>query len=398
MTTPTNDTLGARLYRGEKSYAIVARRRTWYAASGVILLISVISLLTRHLNLGIEFKGGVLFNPPANGHSVSQARDCVRGAGGGEAIIQQTSDGKGNTTLRIQTSDLSPTEVTKVEDALVKCLGVTRDQLSPQEVGASWGQDISKRALQALVVFLIVIAIFLSIYFEAKLALAAIIALFHDLIITAGVYSVLGFEVTPATVIGLLTILGYSLYDTVVVFDKVRENTLGLAGRSTLTYSQAANLAVNQTLVRSINTSVIALLPVAGLLFIGAGVLGAGTLEELALALFVGIASGAYSSIFIATPLAASMKEREPQFQALAKRVAARQASAAGTAKGGQLQTTTASTATALLEREDDVVEDEPVRTSRPAPRVTGGAARQQPRKKGGKGNRGGRPGGRKKR
>lgn len=397
MTTPSNDTLGARLYRGEKSYAIVARRRTWYTASGVILAISLLSLVFRGLNLGIEFKGGVLFNPPANGHSVGEARDCVQGAGGGESIVQQTSDGQGNTTLRIQTSDLSPTEVTKVEDALVKCLGVTRDQLSPQEVGASWGKDISKRALQALVVFLLVVAFFLSLYFESKLALAAIIALFHDLIITAGVYSVLGFEVTPATVIGLLTILGYSLYDTVVVFDKVRENTLGLAGRSTMTYSQAANLALNQTLVRSINTSVIALLPVAGLLFIGAGVLGAGTLEELALALFVGIAAGAYSSLFIATPLAAQLKEREPQFQALAKRVAARQASGGTAFKGGQLQAAAASTATAVLEREDDV-EDEPVRASRPAPRATGGPGRQQPRKKGGKGNRGGRPGGRKKR
>jgi preprotein translocase subunit SecF len=242
--------------------------------------------------------------------------------------------------------------------------------------------------------------IFLSIYFEWKMAVAAMIALIHDLIITAGLYSLVGFEVTPATVIGFLTILGYSLYDTVVVFDKVRENTLGLAGRSTMTYSTAANLAVNQTLVRSINTSVIALLPVAGLLFIGAGVLGAGTLEELSLALFVGIASGAYSSIFIATPLAASFKEREPQFQALAKRVAARQSGSTTTYTGALAapSASAAATATAVLERADEA-ESEPVRPStRPAARATGGPGRQQPRKKGGKGNRGGRPGGRKRR
>jgi preprotein translocase subunit SecF len=393
------ETLGARLYRGEKSYEIVAHRRRWYTASGVIIAISLLSLIFRGFNLGIEFKGGVLFNPPANGHSISDARTCVADAGVVGAVIQEVSDSGGNKQLRIQTPDLTSAEVTKVEDALVKCLGVPRDQLSPQEVGASWGKDISKRALEALIVFLLVVALFLSLYFESKLAAAALIALFHDLLITAGVYSVLGFEVTPATVIGLLTILGYSLYDTVVVFDKVRENTMGLAGRSTMTYSTAANLAVNQTLVRSINTSVIALLPVAGLLFIGAGVLGAGTLEELSLALFVGIASGAYSSIFIATPLAASMKEREPQFQALAKRVAARQ-SGSSTQYTGALaapSTSAAATATAVLEREDE--EPEPGRAaSRPGQRAAGGPGRQQPRKKGGKGNRGGRPGGRKKR
>ncbi|MDX6223698.1 MAG: preprotein translocase subunit SecF [Frankiales bacterium] len=399
------ESFGARLYRGEKSYDIVGRRRRWYTASGVIIVISLASLLFRGLNLGIEFKGGVLFNPPANGHSVGEARDCVIGAGVAEAVVQEVNDGKGNKQLRIQTPALTAAQVSKVEDALVKCLDVSRADLSPQEVGASWGKDISKRALEALIVFLLVVALFLSLYFESKLAAAALIALFHDLVITAGVYSVLGFEVTPATVIGLLTILGYSLYDTVVVFDKVRENTMGLAGRSTMTYSYAANLAVNQTLVRSINTSVIALLPVAGLLFIGAGVLGAGTLEELSLALFVGIASGAYSSIFIATPIAASLKEREPQFQALTKRVAARQSGSTTTYTGALASPTVSkASATALLEREDEA-DEEPTRSTaaaatRPAQRPAGAPRRQQPRKKsGGKGNRGGgRPGGRKKR
>ena len=191
-------------------------------------------------------------------------------------------------------------------------------------VGASWGAQISQKALQALIAFLIVIVIYLSIAFEWRMAVAALIALVHDIVITVGIYALAGFQVAPATVIGLLTILGYSLYDTVVVFDKVRENTAGLLGSARSTYSQAANLALNQTLVRSINTSIIALLPVAAILFIGGGLLGAGELNDLALVLFVGMLSGTYSSIFIATPVLADLKERDPQYKALAKRVAQR--------------------------------------------------------------------------
>ena len=195
-------------------------------------------------------------------------------------------------------------------------------------MGASWGRSITTKAIQGLVLFLIAIMIYISLRFEPKMALAAMLALIHDLVITAGVYSLVGFEVTPATVIAVLTILGFSLYDTVVVFDKVRDNTAKLTSTSTITYSQAANLAVNQTLMRSINTSIIALLPVASLLFIGAGLLGAGTLKDLALAMFVGLAAGTYSSIFIATPFLAQLKEREPRYQKLAARVARQQANA----------------------------------------------------------------------
>ena len=231
----------------------------------------------------------------------------------------------GNDTVRAQTEKLTQAQLDQVQDALVKKFGVTAQRRSStQFIGPSWGKDISTKALRGPVFFLLGVVIFLSLYFEWKMAVAAMIALIHDLIITAGIYSLVGFEVTPATVIGFLTILGYSLYDTVVVFDKVRENTAGLAGGSRMTYSQAANLAVNQTLVRSINTSIIALLPVAALLFVGAVLLGAGPLKDLALALFVGVAVGAYSSIFIATPLLAQLKEREPAMQALAKRVAGR--------------------------------------------------------------------------
>ena len=191
-------------------------------------------------------------------------------------------------------------------------------------IGPSWGAEITKKALYGLFAFLIVVVLFLTLAFEPKMAIAAIIALIHDVFLTVGIYALVGFEVTPATVIGFLTILGYSLYDTVVVFDKVRENTRTIAGGSRMTYSQAANLAVNQTLVRSINTSVIALLPVASILFVGAGLLGAGTLKDLSLALFIGLATGTYSSIFIATPILASLREREPAMKALAKRVGQR--------------------------------------------------------------------------
>src|SRR6202042_1455621 len=194
---------------------------------------------------------------------------------------------------------------------------------------------ISQKALQALIAFLIVIVIYLSIAFEWRMALAALIALVHDIVITIGIYALAGFQVAPATVIGLLTILGYSLYDTVVVFDKVRENTAGLLGSARSTYSQAANLALNQTLGRSINTSIIALLPVAAILFIGGGLLGAGELNDLALVLFVGMLSGTYSSIFIATPVLADLKERDPQYKALARRVAQRTSGTRAARRGG---------------------------------------------------------------
>jgi preprotein translocase subunit SecF len=226
-------------------------------------------------------------------------------------------------------------QVNQVEAALSKAFNVPTSKISLNTVGATWGNQITKKAIESLVVFLIVVVIYLSIRFQPKMAAAAIIALVHDLLITAGIYSLVGFEVSPATVVALLTILGYSLYDTVVVFDKVRENTQGIGAGSKLTYSQAANLAVNQTLVRSINTSIIALLPVAGLLFIGVGLLGAGTLKDLALALFIGLATGAYSSIFVATPLLTEMKEREPAMVALRKKVAQREAAEAKAAREG---------------------------------------------------------------
>jgi preprotein translocase subunit SecF len=262
-------------------------------------------------------------------------QSAVSSTGDGQgAIVQHVGSGS-SATWQVQTGKLDYSQGLKVQSELAKELGVSQSKISVNFVGASWGSQISQKALQALIAFLIVIVIYLSIAFEWRMAVAALIALAHDIVITIGIYALAGFPVSPATVIGLLTILGYSLYDTVVVFDKVRENTAGLLGSARSTYSQAANLALNQTLVRSINTSVIALLPVAAILFIGGGLLGAGELNDLALVLFVGMLSGTYSSIFIATPVLADLKERDPQYKALARRVAQRTSGARAARRAG---------------------------------------------------------------
>jgi preprotein translocase subunit SecF len=317
--------VGGRLYRGEVSFDFVGRQKLWYTISGLILLLSLVGLFGRGLNFTVDFKGGsVLKFPATSAASISQVQRAVSATGDGQgAIVQQVGSGT-SATWQVQTGKLTYTQQNQVQSSLAHQLGIPQSKISVSFVGASWGGQISQKALQALIAFLIVIVIYLSIAFEWRMALAALIALVHDIVITVGIYALAGFQVSPATVIGLLTILGYSLYDTVVVFDKVRENTAGLLGSARSTYSQAANLALNQTLVRSINTSIIALLPVAAILFIGGGLLGAGELNDLALVLFIGMLSGTYSSIFIATPVLADLKERDPQYKALAKRVAQR--------------------------------------------------------------------------
>ena len=313
--------LGGRLYTGETSFNIIGNRRRWYVISSVFILMSIGALLIQGLHLGIEFKGGSSYTVNKSGISVEQARASVADVGiPGEIIVQKV----GNTKVRIQTGALTSELSKSVELALTKAFNVDIESIDTQIVGPSWGKEITKKALYGLFAFLIVIMIFLAMIFEPKMAIAAIVAVVHDVFITVGIYALVGFDVTPATIIGFLTILGYSLYDTVVVFDKVRENTKSVAAVGKYTYSQAANLAVNQTIVRSANTSLIALLPVGSILFVGAGLLGAGTLKDLSLALFIGLAVGTYSSIFIAPPFLASLREKEPAMQALAKRVASR--------------------------------------------------------------------------
>lgn len=313
--------IGGRLYRGETSFDLIGKRRRWYALSGVLIIASALALSIQGLHLGIEFKGGSEFTVTKTGISIVDARAAVASTHvPGDTIIQKLGTNK----VRVQTAPLSNAQSNSVQDALAAKFGISADAIDTQIVGPSWGKEITRKALYGLFGFLIVVMLYLAMAFEPKMAIAAVIAVIHDVFITVGIYALVGFDVTPATVIGFLTVLGYSLYDTVVVFDKVRENTRTITSGSRMTYSQAANLAVNQTLVRSFNTSLIALLPVASILFVGAGLLGAGTLKDLSLALFIGLATGTYSSIFIATPILAQLREKEPAMQALAKRVSVR--------------------------------------------------------------------------
>jgi len=325
--------IGHRLYTGEVSYDFIGHRRRWYIVSAILIAVSLLALAVRGLDFGIEFKGGADFKAATTvtAQTVDSMKDALRDSG--VPNLDATVNTIGNNQVRVQTRTLDPTEeVPKVRTAIANEVGIPPDQVAYSLIGASWGGQITERALIALGVFLALVALVIGIYFrDAKMSAAALIALVHDLVLTIGIYALVGFTVTPATLIGVLTILGYSLYDTVVVFDKVRENVRDIRSSTARTYSEAANLAVNQVLVRSINTTIIGVLPVVALLFAGAVILGEGPLKDLALALFVGMVSGAYSSIFIATPLLAQMKEREPDMRKLAARVRARRAQAAQT-------------------------------------------------------------------
>jgi preprotein translocase subunit SecF len=398
-----------RLYHNEINADFISRRKRYYIASGIVVAICLASLLFKGFHLGIDFKGGASFDFPRNGHTVSQARDTVGRAG---AKVETAQELGGTGSIRIQTPPLDENEIKRVSAALQRDFQATPAQVSVSTVGASWGSSITNKALQGLAVFLLATIAFISIRFEPKMAAAAIVALLHDLIITAGIYSLVGFEVTPSTVIALLTILGFSLYDTVVVFDKVRENTAGLTAGARRTYAEATNTAVNQTLMRSINTSLIALLPVAALLIIGAGLLGAGTLKDLALAQLIGLASGAYSSIFIAAPLLVDFKEREPAIQQLNARVArsqqaaaARRTAEASAGSGGGTATLvrTNRADTDTDDSDDGAANVKPAGDARgtPSSAVPGRTPPRRPggpRKAAGRGGRSGRPGGKRKR
>ncbi|SFF29731.1 protein translocase subunit SecF [Blastococcus tunisiensis] len=317
--------LGHRLYNGEAGLDVVGNSRLIYRITAVVLLLCVLSMVVRGFNFGIDFAGGSSFRLPGGEQQLEQVRDAAEEAGAEVSTAQIV----GGDTVLLRTGTLDNDTERAVVAAVAEAAGVQPDQVSPESVSAEWGADVTDQAIVALVVFLVAVTLFLAVRFQPKMAIGAMAALVHDILVTAGVYALVGFEVTPSTVIGFLTILGFSLYDTVVVFDKVDENVRDLERSARMTWSEAANLAVNQTLMRSINTSVIALLPVAGLLFVGAGLLGVGTLKDLALVLFVGLAAGTYSSIVLATPVVADLKEREPEVQALRRRVQARRSSAA---------------------------------------------------------------------
>jgi preprotein translocase subunit SecF len=318
-----------RLYRGETRIDFIGSRRRWYAASGLIVLICILSFVFRGFNYGIEFKGGASYQLKVAGTSITatQTVQAFTSSGTTPEDAPQVVGSGGNRSIVVNTGTLDARTSQNLQQSVAKKLHVPLSSVNYQTIGSSWGHDTTLKALEGLIVFLIAVSIYMALRFQWRMAVGGIIALAHDLIVAAGIYSLVGFEVTPSTIVGLLTILGFSLYDTVVVYDKVAENSRDILAGSRMTFSDAANLAVNQTLMRSINTSLIALLPVAGLLFVGAGILGVGTIKDLALILFVGLASGAYSSLFLATPIVVELTEREPQYKALTKRVIAKRAS-----------------------------------------------------------------------
>ena len=382
--------IAGRLYRSEVNVDFVGKRKRWYLISGVLLLICLASFIVRGFNWGVEFRGGTTYQFPAANVQLADAEDAVRSAG--VSVEQRQYVGSGDQRKVLVTAEpTTPQEDSKVKEAVGARFGAqAATDFSSSSVSSSWGSEITRQALVGLGVFLVAVCAFIAFRFEPKMAIGAIVALAHDLLLSAGVYSIVGFEVTPSTIVGLLTILGFSLYDTVVVFDKVVENTRGILGGTRQTYSEAANLAVNQTLMRSINTSLIALLPVAGLLFVGAGLLGVGTLKDLALVLFVGLAAGAYSSIFIATPIVADLKEREQRYIALRKRVLAKRA---GTPSKSAAKVKVGTAAEPATDDDPDVADEAaaakpetaPVASSTPRPGARPQQRRPQTRKKGGR-------------
>ena len=365
-----------RVAKGESNIDFISRAKVWFAVSGVVLIASILGLTVRGLNLGLEFKGGTSFTVPIKSNAtVKNFTDSLSPFKLGEVSVQIAtvrSTGQRQAEIRLKHFD-DPNKRTAVQVALARVAGQTKvdgtpdeNQVSIEDVGPNWGRQVSNKALRGLIVFLILVVIYISLRFEPKMAVAALVALFHDLIATAGIYALVGFVVTPATVIALLTLLGYSLYDTVVVFDRVRENTEA-SGAGRVTYSDVVNRSVNQVLMRSLNTSLTSLLPVGALLFVGAYLLHAETLKDLALALFVGILVGTYSSIFIASPVLAIWKEREPKYQSIRTRTATR---------GGAPAPAVATAGAAARMQDEGVVATE--ERAGPSPRPSG--QRQVPR------------------
>ncbi|MCP4306882.1 MAG: protein translocase subunit SecF [bacterium] len=330
------------LYRGETEFDFVRNRRRFFILSAVLIAVSLLSLVVRGLDGSVDFTGGTIVEAPnAAAADVGDFRDGLSEIGQSGARVQLRTEPDGSETVVVQTEALTVEDRDELLATVSGVAGVTPNEASVAAVGPTFGSEITRRAIEALVIFLIVVALFITWRFEWKMAATALAALFHDLIITAGIYSIVGFEVTPSTVIAILTILGYSLYDTVVVFDKITENVHELGSRHTFT--EIANLSMNQVLMRSLNTSLTSLLPIGSLLLIGSYLLGAATLREFALALFIGIAAGTYSSIFIATPLLTEWKEREPEWQRMERRARRR---------SGETTLTAAEAATAMATEE----------------------------------------------
>ncbi|WP_431970975.1 protein translocase subunit SecF [Nocardia sp. bgisy134] len=330
-----------RLYTGTGAIDVIGRRRMWYGITAVIVLIALASILFRGFNFGIDFEGGSRVQFPAGDASTSQVEQVYRDAIGTDPVSVQTVGTGASATMLIRSEALDARQIDTLNSALFaefkpkdKDGNPSRAAISTSDVSETWGSQITEKALRALAVFLVIVSIYIAVRFERDMAIAALAALVFDVLVTAGVYSLIGFEVTPATVIGILTILGFSLYDSVVVFDKVEENTRGILHLSRRTYGEQANLAINQTLMRSINTALIGILPIVGLMVIAVWMLGVGTLKDLALVQLVGLLVGTYSSIFFATPLLVSIKERWGPVAAHTKKVQSKRSGIAAARAG----------------------------------------------------------------
>ncbi|MFF0468161.1 protein translocase subunit SecF [Micromonospora zamorensis] len=381
--------LASRLYNGEAGLNVVGKRKLWFGVAGVLILIALLSFGLRGFSLGIEFAGGNSFQVPASVGTLEDAEREVNSAlatenTGVTVATAQKVGGTGGDTYELRTAQLDADQTTAVKAQIAEDLGIDPAQISSNQVSEAWGSQVTERAVLGLVIFIALVMVYLILRFEWRMAVAAVASLITNLILTAGIYSLVGFEVTPSTIIGFLTILGFALYDVVVVFDKVQENTRGITANNNQTYGEAANLAVNQSLMRSLNTSVVALLPVGGLLFIGAGLLGAGTLKDLGLVLFVGMAVAFLTSILVATPLLALLKNYDPRIQAHNKRVMARRGALArgeATPKGAA--------SPAQADATDEPLDPDAAALAGAAPKVGARPAGKRPT-----GARGGRPGG----
>ncbi|WCO68989.1 protein translocase subunit SecF [Iamia majanohamensis] len=325
VTSP-RPSIWRRLYHGDTDFQFVAHARRGFVLSGVVILIGVVGLLARGgLNLGIDFTGGSQWEVPAQGVSVTDAEDAIEGLGFTEVSVQEVGD-----DLRVQTPPLEGTDAERqdasneVITALTDLTGAAPEEVVVNDVGPSWGDEISEKALRALVFFMLAILIYITVRFELRMAVATIAALFHDILVVVGIYALFQLPVTPATVVAFLTILGFSIYDSIVIFDRVDENTRLLTSGTKMTYSEMVDLSLNQVLMRSINTQITALLPILSVLLVGSLVLGQASLQEFGMALFLGQLTGAYSSIFIAAPILAKLKEREPRYKAMHQRISER--------------------------------------------------------------------------
>ncbi|GAB2679055.1 protein translocase subunit SecF [Thalassiella azotivora] len=376
---------GNDLYTGRRSFDFVRRWKVYTGIGAALIAVSIGLILTLGLNPGIEFRGGSEFRvTDTENPDVGLGEEVVRSAYP-DAEPPRASV-IGGSSVRIQTERLDDEQTDELRSQLAEAYDVPESSVTSSFVGPSWGQDVTRQAVTGLVIFLALVAAVITLYFRTwAMAVAALYALAHDLVISAGIYALTGFEVTPGTVIGFLTILGYSLYDTVVVFDKVRENTEHVMASTKRTFAEAVNLAVNQTLVRSINTSVVAVLPVASVLFIGAFLLGAGTLRDISLSLFVGTLVGTLSSIFIAPAVYVLLRGRQPEVRQQAERV--EQARRKSPVPAGAVGASGPVGSVLTAERDEDVAEDdtedgEAARVGSRRP-VSGGARgqRQQPRR-----------------